>query len=52
LKAGREPRVLERNPIGARSVGSPAISNGQIFIRTDRHVFAIGGPVGTGGPSR
>lgn len=44
LKAGREPRVLERNPIGERSVASPAISKGQIFIRTDGHLVCIGKP--------
>lgn len=44
LKAGREPRVLARNPIGERSVASPAISNGQIFIRTDDHLFCLGKP--------
>jgi outer membrane protein assembly factor BamB len=42
LKAGRAPQVVARNALGERAVASPAISNGQIFIRTDRHVFAIG----------
>jgi outer membrane protein assembly factor BamB len=45
LKAGakdRAPAIVARNSIGERAVASPAISNGQIFIRTDRHVFAIG----------
>jgi len=44
LQAGRQPRVLARNPIGERSVASPAISNGQIFIRTDGHLVCIGKP--------
>jgi outer membrane protein assembly factor BamB len=44
MQAGRTPAVLARNDIGERSVASPAISNGQIFIRTDEHVFAIGKP--------
>jgi len=44
MQAGRTPTVLARNDIGERSVASPAISNGQIFIRTDDHVFAIGKP--------
>ena len=43
LAAGREPRVLERNPIGERSVASPALSDGQIFLRTDEHLFCVGG---------
>jgi outer membrane protein assembly factor BamB len=43
LRAGPEPTVLARNDVGERAVASPAISNGQIFIRTDDHVFCIGG---------
>jgi outer membrane protein assembly factor BamB len=42
VKAGRTPQVVARNSLGERAVASPAISNGQIFIRTDRHVFALG----------
>jgi outer membrane protein assembly factor BamB len=42
LRAGREPRVLERNPLGERMVASPAVSKGQIFIRTDAHLVGIG----------
>jgi outer membrane protein assembly factor BamB len=42
LKAGRQPAVVARNPIGSRAVASPAISNGQIFIRTDDQLFCIG----------
>jgi outer membrane protein assembly factor BamB len=42
VKAGRQPHVVARNAIGERVVASPAISDGRIFIRTDRHVFAIG----------
>jgi outer membrane protein assembly factor BamB len=42
VKAGRQPQVVARNAIGERAVASPAISSGRIFIRTDRHVFAIG----------
>lgn len=44
LQAGREPRVLARNPIEGRAVASPAISNGQLFIRTDDHLICIGKP--------
>jgi outer membrane protein assembly factor BamB len=42
VKAGGQPQVVARNAIGERAVASPAISGGRIFIRTDRHVFAIG----------
>ena len=44
VKAGPTPRIVGRNALGDRAVASPAISNGQIFVRTDRHVFAIGTP--------
>jgi outer membrane protein assembly factor BamB len=47
LKAGakdRAPAIVARNALDERAVASPAISNGQIFIRTDKHVFAIGKP--------
>ena len=42
VKAGRTPAVVQRNAIGERVVASPAISNGQLFIRTDNHLFCIG----------
>lgn len=42
VKAGRTPQVAGRNPLGERAVASPAIAGGRIFIRTDKHVFAIG----------
>jgi outer membrane protein assembly factor BamB len=42
LEAGREPKVLSRNRIEERTVASPAISNGQIFLRTDEHLVCVG----------
>jgi outer membrane protein assembly factor BamB len=42
LAAGRTPRVLSRNQLGARQLASPAISEGQLFIRTDDALFAVG----------
>ena len=44
LRAGREPQVIARNDIGERLMAGPAISNGQIFLRSDSAVFAIGSP--------
>ena len=35
-------RVLARNPIGEKVQASLAVSQGQIFIRTERNLFAIG----------
>jgi outer membrane protein assembly factor BamB len=42
LEAGREKKVLAHNNIPERTLASPAISHGQIFLRTDEHLFAIG----------
>ncbi len=42
LEAGREKKVLARNRIPERTLASPAISHGQIFLRTDEHLIAIG----------
>ena len=42
LRAGREFDVIARNNIGEHTIASPAISNGQIFLRTDEHLIAIG----------
>jgi len=42
VQAGRAPRIVARNSIGGRTIASPAISDGRIFIRTDDHLFAIG----------
>ena len=44
LRAGREPGVLARNDVGERLMASPAISNGQIFLRSDGRLIAIGKP--------
>jgi outer membrane protein assembly factor BamB len=44
LRAGREPAVLARNDVGERLMASPAISNGQIFLRSDGRLIAIGKP--------
>ena len=44
LKSGREPLILARNDIGERLMASPAISNGQIFLRGDDRLFCIGRP--------
>jgi outer membrane protein assembly factor BamB len=42
LQAGRQPRILERNALGERTLASPALSEGQIFLRTDEHLVAVG----------
>jgi len=42
LQAGRERKILSRNRLGERTLASPAISQGQIFVRTDEHLLCIG----------
>jgi outer membrane protein assembly factor BamB len=42
IKAGATFEVLANNPLDETVQASPAIARGQIFIRTERHVFAIG----------
>ncbi len=44
LEAGKEKKILARNSIPERTLASPAISHGQIFLRTDEHLIAIGLP--------
>jgi len=41
--AGPKFQILSENPLDDYCLASPAVSNGQIFIRTDRFLWAIGG---------
>ncbi len=52
LRSGPKPEVIARNHIGARALASPAVSNGQLFLRTDQKLFCIGKPGGTGAAAR
>jgi len=42
LAAGRAPLVLARNDLGVRTIASPAVSDGRIYVRTDSQLIAIG----------
>jgi outer membrane protein assembly factor BamB len=42
IEAGDEFKILAKNPIGERVQASMAVSDGQLFIRTERHLVAIG----------
>jgi outer membrane protein assembly factor BamB len=42
IRPGKELEVVAENPLGERCYSSPAISNGQIFIRGEKHLFCIG----------
>ncbi|WP_010586009.1 outer membrane protein assembly factor BamB family protein [Schlesneria paludicola] len=43
-KASDEFEVVAKNPLGEASYSSPAIHNGQILIRGEKHLFCIGSP--------
>jgi outer membrane protein assembly factor BamB len=42
VEDGPQFKVLARNPLGEKAQASPAISQGRIFIRTEKRLFAIG----------
>jgi outer membrane protein assembly factor BamB len=42
LEAGPSFKVLAENAVDEYTLSSPAISGGQIFLRTDKHLYAIG----------
>jgi outer membrane protein assembly factor BamB len=42
IQAGPAFTVLAENDFGEYTLSSPAVSNGQIFIRTDKFLYAIG----------
>jgi outer membrane protein assembly factor BamB len=42
IKAGPTHAVLRTNSVGEPVYASPAIANGRIYIRGERHLFAIG----------
>jgi len=44
IAAKREFEILAQNPMKARFLASPAISGGQIFLRSDDRLIAIGKP--------
>ncbi|MEO8259047.1 MAG: PQQ-binding-like beta-propeller repeat protein [Acidobacteriota bacterium] len=45
IQAGPKFTVLAENDFGEYTLSSPAISDGQIFIRTDKFLYAIGARV-------
>jgi outer membrane protein assembly factor BamB len=42
LKAGSKFEVIAENPLGDKCYSSPAVSNGQIFLRGNRAIYCIG----------
>jgi hypothetical protein len=43
LKAGPKHELVGRNTVDEPVYSSPAIANGRIYIRGEKHLFAIGG---------
>ena len=44
VKPGAEFQLIAKNEIGEKCFASPAISQGQIVLRGDKHLFSIGEP--------
>jgi outer membrane protein assembly factor BamB len=44
LKAGPPFEVVSKNALGEACYASPAVSHGQLFIRTVKHLYCIGKP--------
>jgi outer membrane protein assembly factor BamB len=42
IQLGDKPVVLASNPLGEVILGSPAISGGAIFLRSDQHLWCVG----------
>ena len=42
VRPGAKMDVLHENSLGEYTFASPAVSNGQLFIRGEKHLFAIG----------
>jgi len=43
LATGEKSQVLAKNKLGELCRSTPAVANGQMFIRTEGHLFCIGG---------
>lgn len=43
VEAGRSFKVLASNALGERTMATPAISGGRVFLRSDQTLFAVGG---------
>jgi outer membrane protein assembly factor BamB len=43
VAVGDPPRVLTGNPLGETLLATPAVAGGAIFLRSDPHLFCVGG---------
>lgn len=44
VQAGKQFKLLAENDLGERSLASPAVDNGALFIRTESHLWKITSP--------
>lgn len=44
LQAGKQFKLLAKNPLGERSLASAAAADGALFLRTEKHLYRIGAP--------
>jgi outer membrane protein assembly factor BamB len=42
VKPGEKPELISTNPFGETILGTPAIANGAIYVRTDGYLYCIG----------
>jgi outer membrane protein assembly factor BamB len=42
LKDGDKFEVLARNDLGEGVLATPALADGKVYVRTDRHLYAFG----------
>jgi outer membrane protein assembly factor BamB len=43
VEAGNRPRVLATNAVDEDILATPALADGALFLRSDRHIYCIGG---------
>ncbi len=42
IQAGAEYKLLATNDLGERTMGTPAVSGGRLFLRTDKSLYCVG----------
>jgi hypothetical protein len=42
LRAGPPFEVVAANDVGERVLATPTVSGGQVFLRTERHLYCLG----------
>jgi len=43
VRVGEKAELLAENDLKEEILGTPAIADGSLFIRTDKHLYRIGG---------